>query len=138
MAKVLSDHWSTQDWAALGFASEPHIEWQGRGVNDHIPADEPYIIWAAKHSDAGQIGMSDTTRIYESVGMIVIQCKGPLIKGNGFEVAERMAIIARNAYRGKQTADCIWFRNAQFKEVGADGGWYLFNTYIEFEYNEVG
>lgn len=139
MAALFAEFWQSQDWAALGFAGMPHIEWQGRGASFDASADAPYAIWQAMHSAAPQRGLSDATgqKSYETIGLISVQSKGPLINGNGFEVAERMAIIARNAYRGKQTPDCIWFRNARVEEVGADAGWYLFNTIIEFEYDEV-
>ena len=139
MATMLMNAWAAQDWAGLGFTGAPDIEWQGRGVSDALTIEKPYIVWRAEHAEAPQAAFSDSAeKAYENNGMIIIQCKGPLLPGNGFEVAQRMAIIARNAYRGKQTPECIWFRNARISEVGADGGWYLFNTYIEFQYNEVG
>lgn len=140
MAKMMLDAWAAADWAAYGIASAPRIEWQGRGGDQQQSPELPYAIWNARHSDESQAGMSDErgNQLWEPIGLIVVQCKGPLINGDGFEVAERMAIIARNAYRGKQTPDCIWFRNARIEEVGPDAGWFLFNAYIEFEYNEVG
>lgn len=139
MATLLADYWVAQDWAAMGFDAAPDIQWQGRGVSNSLSVNKPYIEWQARHNDAPQASFSDSqVKAYDTYGLIIIQSKGPLLPGNGFEVAQRMAIIARDAYRGKQTPDCIWFRNARISEVGADGGWYLFNTYIEFNYSEVG
>lgn len=140
MALILRDAWAVADWAALGLAEPPPIIWQGRGADAKPDLDGPYIIWMAKHASMPQSGFSNEIGEvkYSSVGVIVIQCKAPLLPGNGFEVAEQMAIIARNAYRGKQTPDCIWFRNARIEEVGPDAGWYLFNTFVEFDYDEVG
>lgn len=139
MATMMATFWAAQDWAALGIGAAPFIEWQGRGADSGPSVTLPYAIWAARHSAAPQRGLSDQFgyQNYETIGLITVQCKAPLIDGNGFEVAERMAIIARDAYRGKQTPDCIWFRNARIQEVGPDAGWFLFNAYIEFEYDEV-
>jgi len=140
MADMMIAAWNAADWAAYGLTAAPEIEWQGRGGDQKQSPSLPYAIWQARHSGESQAGLSDQigNQLWEPIGLIIVQCKAPLIKGNGFEVAERMAIIARNAYRGKQTPGCIWFRNARIEEVGPDAGWFLFNAYIEFEYNEVG
>lgn len=140
MASLLASAWAAYPWASMGLQKAPTIQWQGRDGNLPPTVNQPYLIWAANHNGAPQKGLSDEVgnRLYEGHGLLVMQAKAPLLPGTGFEVAERMAIIARNAYRGKQTPDCIWFRNARFEEVGADAGWYLFNIYVEFEYDEVG
>lgn len=140
MALVLQSAWDSIDWASYGIQSAPEIKWQGRGGDDAFPANAPAITWNAYHSREPQAALSDDigNRLYELSGIIVMQSRGPLISGNGFEVAERLAIIAKEAYRGESTSNCIWFRNARIQEVGPDAGWFLFNTYVEFEYNEVG
>lgn len=142
MAKLLNDAWQAIDWPGLGLdiASPPHIEWQGRGGDTAPSISLPMASWIAVHSAMPQSSLSDDVgnKSFTASGLITIQLKGPLAPGNGFEVAERMAIIARDAYRGKETPDCIWFRNARIQEVGPDAGWFLFNTFIEFEYDEVG
>lgn len=140
MAAVLREAWAAQAWAWRGFNGAPTIMWQGMTVLKPPKVDAPSLSWAANHNESPQVGLSDDigNRLYENAGMLVMQAKGPLSGGYGFEVAERMAIIARNAYRGKSPPDCIWFRNARFEEVGPDAGWYLFNIFVEFEYNEVG
>lgn len=142
MVTVLERAWAGVDWPGLwlGIGDAPKITWAGRGGDSSDPVGLPCLHAAIHHNEQPQSSLAgDAGSItYTSSGLIVIQCKGPLVHGNGFEVAERMAIIARNAYRGKQTPDCIWFRNPRIQEVGADSAWYLFNTIIEFEYDEVG
>lgn len=140
MAIVLQSAWDAADWAEYGIASAPEIKWQGRGGDLPFTEGQPAITWNAMHSRERQAALSDDigNRLYEPHGLIVMQSRGALINGNGFEVAERLAIIAKEAYRAKSTSNCIWFRNARIQEVGSDAGWYLFNTYVEFEYNEVG
>lgn len=140
MAVMLKTAWDAADWASYGISDAPEIKWQGRGGDEPFAAGLPAITWSAMHSRERQAALSDDigNRLYEPHGLIVMQSRGPLISGNGFEVAERLAIIAKEAYRGKSTANCIWFRNARIQEVGPDAGWFLFNTYVEFEYNEVG
>lgn len=141
MANVLiGAKWASDPrWAALGFSGMPHIEWQGREGDQEPSESLPYIIWAARHADGGQDGFSSSTGTvnFESIGTIVAQCKAPLSSGKGFEVAERMAIITRNAYKGLATPCGVWFRRHRIEEVGASDGWFIFNVFVDFTYNEV-
>lgn len=140
MALVLQAAWDAADWPSYGIVKAPDIKWQGRGGDIEFAPKQPAITWEAVHSREPQVALSDDVgnKLYEPAGIIVMQSRGWLLSGNGFEVAERLAIIAKEAYRAKYTSDCIWFRNARAQEVGPDAGWYLFNIYVEFEYNEVG
>lgn len=140
MASIFSVAWLAYDWPSLGLAMPPSIEWQGRGGDSEPDSSLPYARWAATHSAMPQASLADADGDvkFNSQGIITVQCKAPLSSGQGFEVAERMAIIARNAYRSKELPDCIWFRNARIQEVGSDAGWFLFNAFIEFDYDEVG
>lgn len=140
MASLFAAAWASSDaWASLGLPDAPRIAWQGRRLDPEPSLDAPYCRWIARHGEPPRPSLAgdQATRIYPNSGMIIVQCLAPLDPGNGFEVAERMAIIARDAYRGKQTSDCIWFRNARIEEVGEDAGWFLFNAYVDFTYDEV-
>ena len=130
---------ATINWLSFGFAEKPRVYYEGVGGSDPVDMSKPYFRWAAHHDAQPQATLADESgaRVFASQGMVVIQCCCPLLNGLGFTGAERMAIIARNAYRGKQTPDCIWFTEAKIQEVGQDSGFYLFNTSAVFHYDEV-
>jgi len=132
--------WEAVDWPQLGFAEAPPVKWQGTDADKEIPTHVPSATWTAIHSNEEQGSLSDDqgNRRYNTMGMIAVQCFGPMKEGTGFTVAQRMAIIAKKVYRGKRTANCIWFKNVRITEIGLDAGRYIFNMYAEFHYNEVG
>lgn len=139
MVKLFADHWAGVNWAAAGLASAPGVIYQGLGGDESPSIDAPHIKWAAYHSYDAQGSLSDDVgnRRFNLAGVLVLQCLAPLAPGNGFTVAERLAIIAKAAYRGRQTPDCINFEKVRIEEVGPDAGWYIFNMHAEFYYCEV-
>lgn len=138
MASQLFEAWGSAPWASFGIADAPQIAWQGRADDFEPSPGLPYARWQAQHASAPQAGMGDSNRArrFEVRGLVTMQCFGPLENGNGFEVAERLAIIARNAYRDRHS-DCISFRNCRIQEIGKDRGWFIFNMYADFTYDEV-
>lgn len=139
MVRLFEASLATIDWASFGFPGKPDVYYEGVGGSGALDLSKSFFRWAAHHdaSDQATLGDQSGNRVFGSQGMIVIQCACPLLNGQGFTGAERMAIIARNAYRGKQTPDCIWFTEAKIQEVGQDGGFYIFNTSAVFHYDEV-
>lgn len=139
MVKRFEEALATIDWVSFGFAAKPDVYYEGVGGSDETDISKPYYNWAAYHDSDEMASLADENaqRRYEVMGTIVMQCAFPILGGQGFAGAERMAIIARNAYRGKQTPDCIWFSEAKIQEVGPDRGFYYFNASAVFHYDEV-
>lgn len=140
MVQQLLLAWNAARWGELGLSirNAPGIAWQGRSDDLEQSAGLSYARWQAKQAEAPQAGIGDSgrQRRFEVSGLITLQCLGALAPGDGFEVAERMAIIARDAYRDIHS-DCISFRNCRIQEVGKDRGWYLVNMYADYTYDEV-
>lgn len=128
--------WQAFDWSLLTLTEKPRIAYPGRQFEPDVT--KPYVRWNARHAGAPQKGFSDQPngRRFEPFGLIMIQCLAPEVNGDGFEVAEKMAILARDAYRGARS-DCITFTNCYIREIGSDNGWFIFNTYATFDYVEV-
>jgi hypothetical protein len=77
-------------------------------------------------------------RRYTAYGLIFVEIYAPKSAGNAPVVARALAVVARNAYRGKTTPSKVIFRNARIKEVPEEALYYRLNVVAEYEYDEIG
>lgn len=139
MAAMLASGWALADWAGMGIGAAPFIAWEGRD-NPHPPNNsKPYAAFFVRHAAGFQDSLAGATgkRKWARVGTLVVQCFGSLSGSRGLEDATNMATIAQRIYQGKQSENCIWFRDVTVKEVGPSGGWYQMNLTAAFEYDEL-
>ncbi len=54
----------------------------------------------------------------------------------GMENGRLLAVVARNAFRGKKTSGGVWFRNVTIKELDPEDSFYRLNVIAEYEYDE--
>lgn len=139
MSAMLAAGWLVADWASLGLASAPAIQWEGR--ERPVPPDGslPYAAFFIRHASGLQESLSDHIgqQKWARIGTLMVQCYGSLMAGRGLEDATQIAVAAQRVYQGKSSANYIWFRNATIKEIGPSGGWYQVNMTVAFEYDEV-
>lgn len=133
--EMLAAAWGAFNWGAAA----PAIHWEGREKPSPPPPDQPYVAIFIKHLQGLQASLTDdlSRKRWRREGLITVQCFGSLASGRGLEDAVQMGIIAGRAYEGKQSANCIWFRDVVSKEIGPTGGWYQVNVTVQFEYDEV-
>jgi len=81
------------------------------------------------------VGSPDGSRRFEHAGLITVELRVPMGRGPG--LANRLATVAANAFRGKTTASGVTFRNPRPRETGADGPWHRVDVLVEFLYDEV-
>jgi hypothetical protein len=74
---------------------------------------------------------------YSSAGLIFVQCFGPLRDPQVGDKLFKLAIVARNAFRGVVTSANVWFRNARIQPVGSDGTFQIMNAVAEFQFDDV-
>lgn len=133
--------WESVDWSTFGAnGTAPAILWEGRDdPQSPPPLALPYARYTFDPSDSrqGSLAGDSSTRLWDEAGLIVVQSFGPLSGGIGLEVAEYMAIMAKRAYQGKQSENCMWFRNCRTQRIGISGAWFQYNTIIEFFYNDM-
>lgn len=114
------------------------VRWQGVTYDGPPPVTKPYATHTIRHAKSQQITFGPPgQRRFLRPGVIAVQVFTPLANSQGLSLAEKLAIIARDAYEGKATTGGIWFRNARINEVGPDGTWYQQNMVVEFEYDEI-
>lgn len=131
---------STTDWATeIGYPSVNQY-YQGREMPSSPPGDEPHIKAFIRHADGGQGSLTGSNgyQLYENDGLLIIQAFGPQFRGDGLEVAIKVATILGRALKAKQTnPGCVWFRRCRIQEEEPSGNWDQCNLYCTITYHEV-
>lgn len=66
-----------------------------------------------------------------------LQCEIYVPPAQGLRLADRLAKIVKNTFRGQRTAGGATFRNVRHREIGRDGAWFRMDVLVEFEYDEI-
>lgn len=129
-------------WASLAPAANggalPEIRWPGiDNVATPPAADTAWARVTIQHGPNGSTTLAPAgSRRIERQGLVTIQVFTPNVKGDGLTLAQKLAIIARNAFDGVGTADGLWFRQTYIKEIGPSASWYQMNILSTFQYDE--
>jgi len=116
----------------LGYV--PDVEWPG--IIQATPHDKtkPWARITVSHNDGGQTGLGGSAgKMYTRTGLIMVQVFTP----RDLLMGQQLAIIARNAFEGLQSANGVWFRNGRVNEVGPSAAWYQTNCITDFQYDEI-
>lgn len=121
----------------------PKVYWQGVEERDKPEGDKYWCRLSKDNVFEEQATLSNCEGIpgqkrYTASGLVFVQIFCPKQVGLAFENGQRLAKIARNAFRGKATPGKIWFRNVRINELPPEDQWYRFNVVAEFEYDELG
>jgi len=114
----------------------PEIVWQGVSTDGDVArSDVPWARFSMLHNEAPQRTFGTTAR-FERMGVIIVQVFSPTSFEEGLEIAEGLAVVARNAYEGRTTPSGVWFRNSRLQEAGVTKPWWQVNMSTEFTYEE--
>lgn len=127
--------------ALLALAAPPKIYYDGKLYTDaqQPKQTESWVRLSFQHVTGNQSSLAgvDGVRRWNRTGILTAQCFAPLAGGDAVNAATRFACVVRDALQGKQTDDCVWFRNPRIAEVGVDKDWYNVNAFINFDYDEL-
>lgn len=133
---LFATKWNADTPAVTG--TVPPVEWAGVDSGEPPPTNAPWARAIVRHGTSRQVTFGPVgSRRFTRRGMVTIQMFTPLSSGGGLSIAEKCAIIARDAFEGRGTASGIWFRNVAIREIGPDGTQYQVNVVAEFEYDEL-
>lgn len=123
--------------AVVGYV--PEIRWQGV---EKPGTPDPSKYWCRVSQitvDEDQATLSDDNgkRRYTSYGLVFVQLFCPKSDVEAMAKGRSLAMIARNAFRGKTTSGRVWFRNARIKELDPDSDSIRFNIVSDYEYDEI-
>lgn len=135
LSQLFDDAWNLIDWSAAPGGRKPVILWEGRATTQPPPVGEAYVRFTITPVDARQASLG-ATKIWDNAGIISVQCFGPDEDANGYEISNYVAIMAKRVFQGNASPNGIWFRNCRANRIGPSGGWYQFNTLIEYQFNE--
>ncbi len=80
---------------------------------------------------------SDGKTRYTASGLIFVQLFCPIADISASSKGRKLAVIARNAFRGKTTSGKVWFRNVRINELPKETSAIRFNVVAEYEYDEI-
>lgn len=140
LVRLFVTRWNTLTPAVLGGSDPALVQWPG------VPATPPDVVqpfgrFLFRHiADPRHTLAPAGSRRFTRSGLVTVQCFGPVADPGwpqgGLSLAEKLAIIARDAYEGVGTGDGLWFRNARIVEIGADKVYYQHQARIDFTYDE--
>ncbi|MEQ1624983.1 MAG: hypothetical protein ABL870_09840 [Sediminibacterium sp.] len=130
-------------WDAQLLALYPTLSvqliWPGVDIQTPPLPETPFLRVSIFHNFSRQATFAPGAKRYERSGLVTIQIFTPLssnLVAPNIALCEKLGIITRDAFEGKNTPGGVWFRNANLREVGSDGTWYQFNMSVEFNYDE--
>jgi hypothetical protein len=132
-----------KDGATAIVGNVPQIRWQGVESAGTPPMSN---FWArvlvqnvTEKQTSFESGIaSDEKKRYTAHGLLFVQIYCPMSHSRSMEKGRQLAELARNAFRGKQTVNGVWFRNANIIELTPQDDSYRINVVIEYEYDEIG
>lgn len=114
------------------------VRWDAKDEVKAPVVTKPFARHSLKHGTSRQMTFGPPgQRRFERPGVVTVQVFIPQTNTEGLTLAEKCAIIARDAYEGVGTPEGIWFRNARIQEVGPDGTWLQYNMTSDFLYDEL-
>lgn len=133
--------WSAGAPAIVG--TVPQIRWQGTEGTSKPPVDGFWCMVSAQtvfeEQSTLKTGLAPSeNRRYTATGLLVVQLFCPMSDAEAMDKGRRLAVVARNAFRGKETNNGVWFRNARINEIPPEENAYRFNIVVEYEYDDIG
>ena len=135
MYKLFYDAWNIEAQVIVGYT--PEVMVQGF-EKETLPDQSKFWVRLSQRTiSEEQVTFSNShCKKYESNGILFIQLFCPKNSNQSYEKAKQLAIIARNAYRGKTTDSSVWFLNVRINELDDEENWFRFNIIAEYKYDE--
>lgn len=135
----LLEVFAATDWDEVIQGPAPITYFQGREMPEAPPADSPHIKAFIRHADGGNASLSNENgkQRFFNDAIMIIQCFGPMSRGDGLEVAIKIATICKRAFEGYATEGNVWFRRCRVQEEDPSGNWDQCNMFCTLTYDEV-
>jgi hypothetical protein len=129
--------------AAVVVGSVPAIRWEGVQEPSIPPVDAYWCRVStqqvAEPQSSFKTGIApDANRRYTAIGVLFVQIFCPMSEAQAMEKGRLLAELARNAFRGKETANQVWFRNVRIQRLAPEQNYYRFNVVAEYTYDDIG
>lgn len=133
--------WTAGSAAIVG--SVPEVRWQG--VESPLaPVNNGYWCRVSaqnvlERQSTYKTGVApNENRRYTSSGLLIVQIFCPTTDAQAMDKGRQLAMLVRDAFRGKSTANDVWFRNARINELSPEMDAYRFNVVVDYSYDDIG
>lgn len=128
--------------ALVGYV--PEVRWPGV-EKPVLPANDKYwfrvsfqTVGPGGKEGVGSTDSGDGSGMYETSGLIFIQCFGPMSGASQvWANLKLLADLALNSVRGKHTTNGVWMRNERINPLQPDGKFQRINVVAEFTFTEL-
>lgn len=141
MFALFNAAWQANSAAVVGYV--PEVRWQGRETTEKPDRSKFWARVSLQSVGEGQATLSNCViepgkKKYESFGLIFVQLFGPKSRATAYDDLQKLAMLARDAYRGKTTPGNVWFRNVRINTLQPEELFYRLNVIGEYEFDEIG
>jgi len=135
---IFNAAWLDNSAAVVGYV--PEVRWPGVEEPEKPDLSKFWARVSQQTVIEGQSSLrnGDAGQRYTTDGLVFVQIFCPKSDSLGMTNGRKLAIIARNSFRGNATSGQVWFRNARINELPPEENWYRFNVVAEYEYDENG
>lgn len=116
------------------------VNYQGVSTEEKKPVDKFWsrISIQTVIEEQTALAGNDLKRRYTSNGVVFVQLFIPVVRLPDYEKGTKLAHLIKTAFRGKQTENCIWFRNTRIQELPQENAWFRINVVSDYQYDEIG
>ncbi len=135
---LFQESWNENAIDAVGYV--PAVRWQNIQYEDKPEVQYPSKLWArltVESADERQTTLRLNCQRFTISGLVFVQIFAPPAIDMANEYLQKLAVVARNAFRGKSTDGGIWFRNFAIKPLPPENSWLRINVAGEFEFDEI-
>jgi len=133
--------WDSGSAAIAGYI--PEVRWQGKTEGTSPPKDK---FWARvsyngvfeEQSTLSNCVGEPGKKHYEAGGFLYVQLFSPKSLPTAAYKGRQLAVLARNAFRGKVTAGGVWFRRVRIEDMPEEESFLVKRVVAEPEYDELG
>lgn len=133
---IFKTAWDAESAAAVTYV--PEVRWPGV-EEPNKPDNSSFWVRVSQQTvleNQASLKNGENGQRYTTSGLVFIQLFCPKSDSESMTKGRRLAIIARDAFRGNSTSGNVWFRNAKINELPAEEYFYRFNVIVEYEYDE--
>ena len=137
---LLNVAWLAGAAAIVGYV--PEIRWQGVTKETKIDESKFWARVSMQSVGGEQASLSNCAGVigqkhYTDFGLIFVQLFAPMAAQQATLKLGRLAMLARNVYRGVSTDNKVWFRNARINNLDDELQFHRLNVVAEYEYDEL-
>lgn len=129
--------WAANTTAIVGYV--PQVYWHGKVEVTKPPGDRHFVRVSVQTVSERQatLAYAGGTKRYRTDGLVLVQLFAPINSAPAWRQCQRLAVLAKNAYRGQTASGNIWFRNVRINELLPEVAYHRINVVAEYEFDEI-